>query len=69
MSTVAFEGIVLIAGGLRLYSRWKFEGELKLDDYLIVAALVCNTSSSYWNSNLSINIDTFHPFCLHGGSR
>jgi len=40
ISTVAFEGIVLLTGALRLYSRWSLEGALKADDILMLAALV-----------------------------
>ena len=40
MSTVGFEAIVLITGGMRLFDHWRVNGVLKLDDYFMAAALV-----------------------------
>lgn len=40
-STVGLEAVAIVAGVLRLGSRWKFEGGFKTDDYIMLAVLVC----------------------------
>jgi len=63
---VAFEGIVLIAGGLRIFIRLHLEGGLNSDDYLMIAALVRNART--FNCSTNKYIDFINSVCLHGST-